>query len=450
MEELEAAVAAYANKRVEFRFRGRKLDLSLSHALFSAADVDTGTRFLLRFLSRRWDEDLAAGRALPSSVLDSGSGVGVIGIAVASALLAEGVRDPRVRAQDRDALAAAFTAENARANGIGPEVLASYAEPLLAGPAGARWDLILSNVPAKAGNPVLADFFARSSRLLADGGRALVVVVNPLAAETRKWIARAGAEFLGEEVGSEHTVYAYGRPQAGAVQDPQAPAAEFLSGAGDQGLSVPSPAYLRTAGDYVLEGSGYRIEALQGVADFDEPSRAVALAAKLLVKLGDSSWNVQPHGPAVLVHECDQGHFPAWLVSRTKEKGAVPPRLTLIARNVLALAAAGENTFPHLEGKPSASVSVIPAADLALAADRILAARGNFDLVVSFPEAVPRVDRSAAAWAAVGRLLTPGGLFLVAQTSTEAERFDRAKIRGFTRSGDLKRDGFRALAYRKY
>jgi 16S rRNA G1207 methylase RsmC len=89
MEELEAAIAAYETKRVDFRFRGRSLNLSLSHALFSSADVDTGTRLLLRVLSRLWDEDLTAGRALPRTVLDAGSGVGVIGIAVASALLAE-------------------------------------------------------------------------------------------------------------------------------------------------------------------------------------------------------------------------------------------------------------------------------------------------------------------------------------------------------------------------
>ncbi len=462
MDEAEAAVAAYGTKRVDFRFRGRTLTLALSHALFSSADVDTGTRLLLKELSRRWDEDAAAGRALPRSVLDAGCGVGVIGIAAAAALAAEGVRDLRVRAQDRDRLAAAFTTANARANGIGEETLAAYAEPLLSAPEGSHWDLILSNVPAKAGEPVLADFFARSARLLTEGGRVLVVVVNPLAAATRKWIAAAGAEVLTEATGPEHTVFGYGASaSAGAAAAATEAAAE--AEAADP-RSAAYGAYRRTAGDFSLEGAPYRIEALHGVADFDEPSRAVALAAKLLLRVGwpraDRAGEEGPRAPAVLIHEADQGHFPAWLVARAAERGEAPPRLVLAARNVLSLAASAANAANAAAagrgglaaaaggGAPQPPLEAVPVVDLGLSADR-LRPSGPFDLVASFPEAVPRVDRARDAWQGAHELLGPGGLFLVAQASTEAERFDRAKDRRFSRVGDLKRDGFRALAYRK-
>ncbi len=459
MDEADAAVAAYGTKRVDFRFRGRTLSLVLSHALFSSADVDTGTRLLLKELSRLWDEEKAAGRALPRSVLDSGCGVGVIGIAAAAALAAEGVRDFRVRAQDRDRLAAAFTTANARANGIGEETLAAYAEPLLSAPGGSRWDLILSNVPAKAGEPVLADFFARSARLLTEGGRVLVVVVNPLAAATRKWIAAAGAEILTETTGPEHTVFGYGAsatPGAAAAATEAAAAAEVADSRG-----AVLAAYRRTAGDFSLEGTPYRIEALHGVADFDEPSRGVALAAKLLLRVGwPLAIRAEPEGPrppAVLVHEADQGHFPAWLVARAAERGEAPPRLVLAARNVLSLAASAANAAAAGRGglkaaagsgAPTDPIAAVPVVDLGFGAER-LRPDGPFDLVASFPEAVPRVDRAPDAWKGALDLLVPGGLFLVAQASTEAERFDRAKTRGFSRVGDLKRDGFRALAYRK-
>jgi hypothetical protein len=464
MDETNAALAAYETKRVDFRFRSKTMRLSLSHALFSSADVDAGTRFLLRVLSRLWDEDLAAApealpaAALPRTILDAGCGVGVIGIAAAGALVAEGKRDLRVRAQDRDELARAFTAANAAANGIGPEVLTAYAEPLLSGPPRARWDLILSNVPAKAGSPVLADFFFRSTRLLSVGGRALVVVVNPLAEAARSWIAKAGAAVDCEESSAEHTVFAYGRPTGtdAAPIEPD-PAIDHLAAAEAEPFSFPGPAYLRTAGDFELEDTAYRIEALHGVADFDEPSRAVVLAAKLLGKIGAAAAGSRAdgRGPAVLVHECDQGHFPAWLVSRAAAASSAPPRLVLVGRNVLALAAARNNTLfaagGATAGSPAgpATVSVRAAVDLGICAAGLLAEFGLFDLVVSFPEAVPRVDRAAASWAAVSGLLAPGGLFLVAQTSTEAERFDRSKPRGFSRAGELKRDGFRAQAYRK-
>lgn len=448
--EASSAVAAFATKKVDFRFRSRQLRLALSHALFSSADVDTGTRFLLRVLSRLWDEDIAAGKSLPKTVLDAGSGVGVIGIAAAAALAAEGVRGLRIRSQDRDELAAEFTEENARENGIGPEVLAAYAEPLLAGAEGAYWDLILSNVPAKAGAPVLADFFARSAALLTAEGRAMVVIVNPLADAARVWIAEAGAKILAEESSTEHTVFVYGRPEALAVP-PLLPAAavDHLAPAAG-GPALPSPAYVRTAGDFLMEETPYRIEAIHGVADFDEPGRSVVLAAKLLVKLGSSATesHTEDRGPSVLVHECDQGHFPAWLAARAASS-SLAPRFTLVARNVLALAAACKNTLAACRVPGLTAPRAVAAVDLGIAADRLLAGNGPFDLIVSFPEAVPRVDRVEATWVAASKLLSAEGLFIVSQASTEAERFDRAKPRGFSRAGELKRDGFRAIAYRK-
>ena len=129
----ERIVSAYATKETVYRFRGMDLALSLSHGLFSSADVDAGSRLLLKAFSRLLDAAVASGASLPSRVLDAGCGTGVLGIAAARALAAASAEGLSVRAQDRDELARAFSRVNAARNGLGDGVFAAAAEPLLAG-----------------------------------------------------------------------------------------------------------------------------------------------------------------------------------------------------------------------------------------------------------------------------------------------------------------------------
>lgn len=412
-----------------FRFRGIDFRLALSHGLFSSADVDAGTRLLLKVVSALWDEDLAAGRPLPASALDAGCGVGVIGIACAAALKAAGVAAPRLRCQDRDELARIFTAVNARAALLGPDVLEAYAEPLLSSPPGSAWDLILSNVPAKAGVPVLRDFVRRSAALLSDGGRCACVVVEPLAEAFATWIGEAGAPILRVEAGSEHRVFVYGRSVGtGVAAEPE----------GMDASELP-PAYLRGEAVHSLAGSSYSIRAYHGVADFDTPGRDAALAAKLTDRIWERM-NLGGEGAAVLVHEGAQGHYSAWLACRLNR-----PRFVLSGRNVLALAASRTNLGPA-----AADCRTVSAADPLVAREELLSASGSpYALAVLFPELVPRTERLGAHWEALGGLLPPGGTAIVALPSTDAERFDRLKPAAFGRLSELKRDGFRALAYRR-
>jgi hypothetical protein len=68
--------------------------------------------------------------------------------------------------------------------------------------------------------------------------------------------------------------------------------------------------------------------------------------------------------------------------------------------------------------------------------------------MVLFPEPPPKTQTLIPYWDGLEALLAPGGIALLALPSSEAEIFDRKKRRGFTRLGDLRREGFRALAYR--
>jgi 16S rRNA G1207 methylase RsmC len=412
-------VEAYQTKNIAFAFRGRVFTFALSHGLFSSADIDTGTRLLLTVFSQQLDECMRNGRPMPQTILDAGCGIGVIGICAASALSP----NVQVRCQDRDELARVFTCFNAEQNHIPQPLLSAYTEPLLSGSDYAQWDLILSNIPAKAGKSVLEDFVKRSIALLAPEGRALIVVVKPLANFFRFRIAQIGT-LLYDRTGANHAVLVYGRSA-------DKPLAARLPQCCD--LWQTHPAYRRNSGVYVMEDQSYTLDTIHGVADFDTPSEAVQVAAKLMRRLQP------PPFSSLLIHEPNQGHFPAWLARFAQWSTGNTPQITLSGRNVLALEASRHNLKPF-------TVNLVPALDILL---RIAPPDGHsgFSGIAAFPEPVPCTDTSAVLWEAIARLLAPNGLALIALSSSGAERFDRRKPKQFRRVGDLKRKGFRALAY---
>src|SRR5208283_5333859 len=137
---------SYVNKKVYFKFNGAALRFDLSHALFSSFDIDVGTRLLLKVAAH--DPVLASSRR----ILDEGCGVGVIGLCAAKAF-----PEAEVVLRDRDSLAVAFAERNRLANKLRG---APRAEWGLIGDdrEGGPYDFVFSNLPAKAGAPVLARF----------------------------------------------------------------------------------------------------------------------------------------------------------------------------------------------------------------------------------------------------------------------------------------------------
>jgi hypothetical protein len=372
--------------------------------------------------------------------------------------MAAGAPPLAIRAQDRDDLARIFSGENAVKNGLPPTLFSAYTEPLLASPAGETWDLILSNIPAKAGTPVLEDFVPRSAGLLAPEGRALIVVVNTLADFFRRRIEGC-AQLLGEEAGPGHTVFVYASPKTPAPE-------------GEAAAGIPETRrfYLRNSGDYEMGGIGYHIDALYGAPGFDRPGPAAEAAARLVSRLGPEK--LFAPGP-FLIHQGGQGHFSAWLLGFLKQKAApLPEALILHGRNILALEAARDNTAAAYPGGKG-PIRVVPGVDLALDAELLRRAPDGhtgegpaYRFIAAFPQivpqsttAVPRTGRFEDLWKALGSLILPGGAALLSLPAAEAERFDRKKPGaqggeasgegGFIRLGDIKRQGFRAMAFRK-
>ena len=368
-------------------------------------------------------------------MLDAGCGAGVLGICAAGALsdIAPPGNPPagraiRVRAQDRDVLARVFTEYNARKNGLSQECFEAHTEPLLAAPDGAGWDLILTNIPAKAGRPVLEDFIRRSAGLLKKDGMVFLVAVHTLADFFRSGIT-ASASLIKEETGKEHSVFVYTKQT-----DHQAEKQLIF----DENFPKSYPFYIRCQNEYEIEKISYKLDTVHGAPDFDSPGGAIQAAAKLALKIDLVS---KLSGGPSLIHDTGQGHFALWLLHYLA-KAEYAIQFVLSGRNVLALAAARA-------ALASAGIvpAIIPIADIFLDRERLTLAaedQSSFALIALFPEMV-----TDTIWEGLASLAATGGIVIAGMTSTEAERFDRKKPPSFSRMGDIRRKGFRALAYRK-
>jgi hypothetical protein len=289
---------------------------------------------------------------------------------------------------------------------------------------------------------VLLDFVSRSAGLLSAQGCVMAVVVNTLAGLLRDRIRSLELPLLHDETGREHTVLSYGpifSATIGAKNEPNlAPNLDY-NNTGDDFLAR-RPAYFRGAGDYEMEKTGYHIDAVHGAAGFDRSGAAAEAMARLAVHIGAPLADRCAPGP-VLIHEPDQGHFPAWLLQHLAKAGAAAPgRIVLSGRNILALEAARHNLGNAAE--------TVPAVDLLLGKDA-LSSSAPYGAAFLFPDLVPGARRVDAYWEGLAALLEAGGIALIGLPSSDAERFDRAKPRGFVRLGGHKKRGFRALGFRK-
>ena len=269
----------YSNKQVLFQFHGEKLTFHLSMGLFSSFDIDAGTRLLLKTLVKETDLEKV------TAAVDTGCGTGVIGISLKKKYPAM-----KVHFQDRDTLATAFTRENALYNGIEADHIEEAL--LLEGLAPGSQDLIVSNIPAKAGEKVLQDFFSYAGTFLKEGGRVAVVIVDPLKDAAAEYLKKAGCRILYTESTKMHTVFHFdgGKPFPGE---------DFSR-------------YIRHSGSFEITGSGYKMETVYNLPDFDQLSYSTRISGELLRHTSFSG--------NALFWNSGQGHLPTWLNGRPSNR----------------------------------------------------------------------------------------------------------------------------------
>jgi 16S rRNA G1207 methylase RsmC len=185
------ALGPYARTRLVERALGQTLTLDVPGDVFSHQRIDEGTLLLLDHLPER----------APRSVLDLGCGYGALGLPIAA-------KHPQARCVlvDRDLLAVAASAHNARALGLA-NVTAQPGLGYRDLPSTSRFDWVLCNVPARIG--------PRAIRYLLEGGRTLgevrVVVIRDLAPVVEA-LGLEGVERIAD--GPRHVVFALERGEA--------------------------------------------------------------------------------------------------------------------------------------------------------------------------------------------------------------------------------------------
>lgn len=414
-------IEKYVLKVVPLRFRGADLNFELSHALFSSFDIDVGSRLLLKLVGKHIEPETV------SRIIDIGSGVGVLGIACT-----RGYPGSSVAFRDRDALALAFTGRNARLNKVKPVALEHAL--FLDGLEGASFDLVLCNVPAKAGVLPLDNFFKDLPGLLSDKGNAAVVVVNTIAEAAKESILAGGGDIWMAEEASGHTALLFRRGVA--IHGSQA--ATINVDANSNANSAAWNVRERSEAMTKLGSVRYRFKGYWGLPEFDTPSFSTVLAAELSDSLftGGQLRRVAVINPG-------PGRLACFIRTRAR------CRIDLCGRDALALAASERNldlNWPGDAGREGTKQGS--------GSGRLVVASMNdlpdsaYDLVVEFADLTPRVDTTTDMWTGAQRLLKNGGFYISVMPSTAFDRFERRKTKGFSKLREKKKKGWACGLFR--
>ena len=176
MEPGQTAPAAH-ELHFDANLRGRDFRFTTTWGLFHPKGVDAGTALLLERLEVSPD----------ATCLDLGCGWGPIGLTLTH-LAPTGC----VHMVDKDFVAIDYAAQNAARNGL-DNCRAYLSNGFSHVPEGARFDTIVSNLPAKVGNELLTLIMHDACGRLEPGGRLWVVTISGL----KNYIKRNFKEVFG-------------------------------------------------------------------------------------------------------------------------------------------------------------------------------------------------------------------------------------------------------------
>lgn len=400
-------LAPWQSKTVTLDWQGRTFTFAVSQELFSSNAVDQGTRLLVKSLP--WNE-----LGGTTHIVDFGCGYGPLGIVAATQ-----VSGARLMMIDRDALAVAFAAANASAN------LPDRASPAsIVARAGLdlhdidRSDLLLWNVPGKAGESVLRGLCAQLPAALEPGGLAALVVVNPLAGTILDAIASPHLDVVLTERHTAHTVI-HARLDEGAAIPPK-PRDAFASGVFDREERIIE-----------LGELAYAFRSVFGLPEYENPDYSSSVAIELLSTL-------DPVERCAIYHS-GQGHvaLAALLLNGVRE-------WTLGGRDLLSLKTTKRNL--EINGADRSRISLSNTPEIS-----ILPGDPPVPLVVVMLDEQLRPPLVTHLLGGMESAVAPGGQALLAGRSTSVTRVASAATRGgrFRAGKRLKRHGASAALLRR-
>ncbi|PWQ94770.1 class I SAM-dependent methyltransferase [Leucothrix arctica] len=169
---------------------GKEMKFSSTWGIFSPREIDAGTELILRYLKPAED----------ASIFDLGCGYGPIGLTLAK-LAPKG----DVLMADKDFMAVEYANKNATLNGI------TNAEAILCNgfqhvDKDRRFDLVVSNVPAKVGNEMMSLMLHDAYRHMNPGAKIYLVTVNGLRQYMKRNLKEVFGNYKKEKQGAAYTV----------------------------------------------------------------------------------------------------------------------------------------------------------------------------------------------------------------------------------------------------
>ncbi len=364
-------------KDVRLTWNARTTSYAVAQELFSSHEVDSGSKLLLRSL------DVAA---LPERghALDFGCGYGVLGLAVRDALPGW-----TVQLVDRDALAVAFSRWNTERLQFDDGSVTCAVGLGLDGAPDSGCDLILWNVPGKAGETVIQRLTLDVAAALADGGIAALVVVNPLADAIRAALADDAAITVTlDEEHADHTVIHVRREGAGTRP----------------GDPLERGVFDREPGEFGVDDFDYDITPVMSIPEYDSYSFATQVVF-------DALRMVEGEVDSVLVMRPGQGHVPVVIANQFR-----PRRLTTVDRDQLALRASARALVDA--GFRIPSIEMVASPDLVdVPGDE------PFSLAVLMLEDQVRNEIHVARLVDLASMIESGGNVIIGGTSSVVSRF---------------------------
>jgi hypothetical protein len=390
----------FVNKEVPFKFKGEKMRFNLSLGLFSSNDIDSGSKLLLKTIAQQTPLDDMR------TILDIGSGTGVIGISLKKA-------NPlsSVTMCDRVALAVAFSESNSKLNEF--EDLKIENKLALEGLTNEFYDLLISNIPAKAGETVLEDFFQRSVNYITEIGRVAIVIVSPLAGFAERTIQKYGHELLFREDSHNYSVFHFKGKKCENPIDEMA-------------------VYIRNTDTYKLKKTSYTLGTAYNIPDFDTPGYRITHAAELL-----DAYQIRGTG---LFWNPGQGHFPVYAAVKRSNQFT---KIFLSGRDLLQIKIAKRNLSKNL---PELETVELPLYTESQLEDVLEPESLDFAAFDIYP--VTGLNWQKDLKESAKKILKKGGWFLVIGKSSDIHKLLK-DTKGLTPFLDKKYKGIRAALFQK-
>ncbi|MBN1698689.1 MAG: methyltransferase [Spirochaetales bacterium] len=395
------------NKEIPFRFQGENLRFYLSQSLFSSFDIDRGTRLLLKTIAQHVDISSY------ETCADVGCGIGVLGLSVKK-------KYPHLQVTgiDRDALAVSISRLNATLNNVKDGVC--YKGGLgLENAENENFDMIISNIPAKAGNPVIRSMIARFCRSLNEKGCAACVIIQNLKGIVEDAIAACGSEILYTEETKDYKVFHFTKGKNSST--PAVP---------DDGTTLRP--YIRDNVSFEYHETAYTLDTVFNIPDFDTLSYGTRIAMDILYR--------EHIAGRILIWRPGQGHIPLFL--REYYNKSVTQYI-LAGRDLLELEISRHNLLTNDNVGVSIFLHHFPTVH---SLSEICGEPVNH--IIYFPEADSAVTPYDDLSPILENILAPDGSLLVTGKSTPLYRINK-HLRHFSVVKDKKYQGYRGLLLRK-